>query len=199
MVVAQLKKAVLPNETQRSLSNMQVRPGSLLIAHPAHNRSERKNQVIYITESNPHSTLGLVLNQVVSSLDLRGIMSEQGIHWNGDSRVYRGGYNNPNALVMLHTDEWYSTNTMQVEGTFSISSDRLMIEKLEMGNEPLWYRLFMGFEAWDASELEHQMRIRKPKWLLLAKPSQALLELSDKNLWQNAVAEYSQDVFANYI
>jgi hypothetical protein len=33
---------------------------------------------------------------------------------------------------------------------------------------------------------------------LLAKPSQVLIELSDENLWDNAVAEYSQDVFDSY-
>jgi len=82
---------------------------------------------------------------------------------------------------------------------FSISSDRTMVDKLEMGNTPDWYRLFVGMSAWQAEDLEFELKSKKPRWLLLSRPSQALIELADGNLWQNAVSEYSQDVFADYI
>ena len=99
---------------------------------------------------------------------------------------------------MLHTDEWYSSNTVQIDNNWSMSSDGVMMEKLDMGNSPEWYRLFAGYETWDADDLEHQLRSSRPEWLLLANPSRAAFELSDKSLWQTAVAEYSQDVFDTY-
>ena len=99
---------------------------------------------------------------------------------------------------MLHSDEWYSQNTVQVDGYLAMSSDGVMMEKLEMGDVPDWYRLFVGYEAWDPSDLEHQIKSSRPEWILLATPSQALLELADDNLWQTAVTEYSQDVFDSY-
>jgi putative AlgH/UPF0301 family transcriptional regulator len=73
-----------------------------------------------------------------------------------------------------------------------------MIEKMEMGNTPEWYRLFVGCKGWEPAELGRELKGKNPKWLLLAKPSQVLIELSDENLWDNAVAEYSQDVFDSY-
>ena len=60
-----------------------------------------------------------------------------------------GGDNNESAMIMLHTDEWYSSNTIQINDHLSMSSDDLMMEKLEMGNVPEWYRLFLGFEGWE--------------------------------------------------
>jgi putative AlgH/UPF0301 family transcriptional regulator len=178
---------------------MQIRAGSLLLAHPAHGEFNRSQQVVYVTESNTVNTLGLILNNRISNMDLRQIMLEKGNDWRSDSTVYRGGDINPTALVMLHSDEWYSSNTMQVDGLFSISSDRTMVDKLEMGNTPDWYRLFVGMSAWQAEDLEFELKSKKPRWLLLTRPSQALIELADGNLWQNAVSEYSQDVFADYI
>ena len=177
---------------------MQIRAGSLLIAHPVYAHPEHKERVVYITESNSNATSGIILNNL-SNYDLRVLMSQHNIDWYGDSELYIGGTHQPNSLVMLHTDEWYSSSTMQIDGHLSVSSDDLMLEKLEIDNTPDWYRLFVGHEAWDAQDLEHQMRSVNPKWLLLSHPSQALIELADEHLWQSAVEEYSQDVFSNYI
>ena len=177
---------------------MQIRPGSILIAHPIHANKENANTIVYITESSGASTMGITLNKL-SNYDLKELMSRQGVDWYGDREVYIGGDYNPNALVMLHSDEWYSSNTMHVDRNFSISSDRLMIDKMEMGNTPDWYQLFVGCKGWEPHELEYELKTKNPKWLLLSRPSQALIELADRNVWQTAVAEYSQDVFSNYI
>ena len=177
---------------------MQIKAGSLLIAHPVHATIERSEKVVYITESNNYSTTGLTLNNL-GTYDLAEILARRNIDWYGDRHLYHGGDYNSSALVMLHTDEWYSSNTMHIHNQLSISSDELMMEKLEMGNLPLWYRLFVGIEAWDAQDLEHQVRRAKPQWIVLSNPSQALIELSDKDVWPCAIDEYSQEVFSNYI
>ena len=177
---------------------MQIRSGSLLIAHPVHADKENVNHVVYITESTGASTMGLTLNHL-SRYDLKELLAKKGIDWYGDREVYIGGEYNPHALVMLHSTEWYSSNTMQIDESLSISSDGLMIEKMEMGNTPDWYRLFIGYKGWDPAELAHELKCNNPKWLLLAKPSQVLIEFADRNVWHNAVAEYGQDVFSNYI
>ena len=176
---------------------MQIRPGSLLIAHPVHADKENSKKIVYITESTSVSTMGLVLNDL-SKYDLKKMMARRGIEWYGDSEVYRGGEYNPHALVMLHSDEWYSSNTMQVDNSLCISSDDLMLEKMEMGNTPEWYQLYVGCKGWQPMELKQELKSKKPTWLLLANPSHALIELADANVWHHAVAEYSQDVFDTY-
>jgi putative AlgH/UPF0301 family transcriptional regulator len=176
---------------------LQIRPGSLLIAHPVHAHRENRKHVVYITESTSASTMGLTLNNL-STYNLQVIMDQKGIDWYGPREVYTGGEYNSHALIMLHSDEWYSSNTMDVNNNLALSSDGLMIEKMEMGNTPEWYRLFVGCKGWEPAELGHELKGKNPKWLLLAKPSQVLIELSDENLWDNAVAEYSQDVFDSY-
>ena len=177
---------------------MQIRSGSLLIAHPVHADKENRKHVVYITESTSQSTMGLTLNNL-SRYNLRMLMEKKGVEWYGPNEVYWGGEYNPHALIMLHSNDWYSSNTMDVDNNLALSSDGLMIEKMEMGNIPEWYRLFVGCKGWEPAELGRELKSKKPKWLLLAKPSQVLIELSDDRIWQNAITEYSQDVFANYI
>jgi putative AlgH/UPF0301 family transcriptional regulator len=178
---------------------MQIRPGSILIAHPLHANTENSKTVVYITESTGASTMGIILNKL-SRYDLKELMSKHGIDWYGDREVYIGGEYNSQSLVMLHSEEWYSSNTMQVDKNFSISSDDLMIEKMEMGNTPEWYQLFIGCKGWDPAELGHELKSKKPKWLLLANPSTQLINsFPTSKMWQTAVAEYSQDMFSDYI
>ena len=177
---------------------MQIGSGSLLVAHPKYSDKEHSRHVVYITESTNYSTMGIVLNSS-DSYYLSDLLEQKGIDWPFETLVNIGGDYSPTCMIMLHSGEWYSSNTMPITTDISISSDNVMLEKLEMGNIPEWYRLFLGTSGWTPQELEHQLKSDKPKWLLLSHPSQALIELADKNLWHNAVAEYSQDVFSNYI
>ena len=176
---------------------MQIRPGSLLIAHPAHADRENRNHVVYITESTSSSTMGITLNNI-STYDLKQLMAQKGIDWYGDREVYIGGEYNPHALVMLHSDEWYSSNTMHVDRCFSISSDALMIEKMEMGNTPDWYKLFVGCKGWEPLQLAEELKSKHPKWLVLSHPSLDLIASSSNTMWNSAVAECSQDLFNDY-
>lgn len=176
---------------------MILQAGSLLIAHPVHATREHKQHVVYVTESTSASTMGITLNNP-SSFDLATLMKQQGIEWTYNVDVYYGGEYNPHALVMLHTDEWYSSNTMQVDGRYSISSDNLMIEKLDQGNSPDWYQLFLGCKGWTPQELSQELAEPKPKWLVLRKPSTSLMECPTKYMWDMAVTECSQQVIETY-
>jgi putative transcriptional regulator len=176
---------------------VQIRSGSLLIAHPVHADREKSKHVVYITESTGASTMGLVLNNL-STIDLKDAFERKGIEWYGDRELYTGGEYNPNALVMLHSDEWYSANTMQVDTSLAVSSDNLMVEKMAMGNTPDWYKLFVGCKGWEPLELQQELKGKRPKWLLHAYPSLDLITNADNRMWDLAIKECSQDLFNDY-
>jgi putative transcriptional regulator len=178
---------------------MEVRAGSLLVAHPAYSHPEHTEHLVYITESTAASTMGITLNQP-ANLDLSELINQKSEYeyHSVPYEVFVGGEYNPNALIMMHSDSWYSSNTMQVDNNYSISSDNLMIEKLEMGNIPDWFRLFVGCKGWTPGELEHELKSAKPKWLLLRNPSLDLIESSRDDVWKQALEQCSQQMFQEY-
>ena len=176
---------------------MQVRAGSLLIAHPVHADAHTDKHVVLVTESTSASTMGITLNDL-SSYDLQQLLAQKNIDWYGNTDIYIGGDYNPHAMIMLHSNEWYSANTMQVDQNLSISSDELMLEKLEMGNTPDWYRLFLGCQGWRPNELARELRGAAPKWLLLSHPSLDVVESAQEDTWTLAVMQCSQDLIDNY-
>tara|TARA_B110000503_G_C7115430_1_gene400138 strand:- start:286 stop:714 length:429 start_codon:yes stop_codon:yes gene_type:complete len=141
--------------------------------------------------------MGLVLNNL-SPVDLKAALKRKGIEWQGDRELYTGGEYNATALVMLHSDEWYSSNTMQVNQQLAVSSDSLMVDKMEMGNTPDWYKLFVGCKGWQPLELQHELKGKKPKWLLHSHPTLELITSEDNCIWDLAIKECSQDLFNDY-
>jgi putative AlgH/UPF0301 family transcriptional regulator len=67
--------------------------------------------------------------------------------------LYRGGPVNARALVLLHDNTWYSSNTMQIGEHLAISSDTVMLEKLSEGNTPAHSRLIAGLSGWAPGQL----------------------------------------------
>jgi putative transcriptional regulator len=176
---------------------MQISPGSLLIANPAYAHKEQKGHVVYVTESTSASTMGIVLN-AETDYSMRQLLEPRGVVWPWDTPVSAGGEYNTNSLVMLHTNEWYSSNTMSVDKTFAVSSDGFMLEKLEDGNAPYWFRIFLGCKGWSPSDLEQDLRGAHAKWLLHPTPSVELIHTALFKMWTMAVEELSQDVFDSY-
>jgi putative AlgH/UPF0301 family transcriptional regulator len=176
---------------------MQLRPGSLLIAHPIHCAAECRKHVVLVTESTHNSTMGITLNHL-SNYDLRELMLDKGLDWAATRELWIGGDRRGSALVMLHSSEWYSSNTMPIDTNFSISSDAVMIDKVDMGNTPQWYKLFVGCKGWKLEQIVRELNGSKPKWLYLAYPSPKLIEADGKQMWNLAVTECSQDLFNEY-
>lgn len=177
---------------------MQIRAGSLLIANPRYAHPEHEQSVVFITESTEQSTMGIVLNSR-ESYDLASILENKGVAWPYQTLIGQGGEYSPTCLMMVHTNEWYSSNTMPITNRHSISSDEFMLEKVSAGNEPIWWRLFMGVKGWTPLELNQELKSEQPKWLLLARPPLKVLHSESKQMWTLAVNAYSQDMFSSYI
>ena len=93
--------------------------GKMLVAKPHFLRDPHfSNSVIYIYEQQEQVVLGLCLNKP-SNLTLADIHSMRGYHNSGATgKLYKGGPVNEQSLLLLHTDDWSSSNT------FNISTNR---------------------------------------------------------------------------
>jgi putative transcriptional regulator len=182
----------------KKYKRMQIKTGSLLVAHPANADRSIKNHVVLITESSSRSTMGLTLNQS-SRYNLVDVMQDQGFSWPLDDTLYTGGYYNSRSLILLHSSDWTSTSTMQVSSDWAISSDTLMLEKLENYNTPNDYRIFVGCTGWQPSELESELRSKTPKWIVMPKPSRRIIMADAEDQWTLALMECSHNAVDSWM
>jgi putative transcriptional regulator len=163
-----------------------IQPGVILAAHPDLTHDFFSQSVILITEHHKFSTVGVCINKTHSLT----VSEAAGIdEWPWEDILYQGGPVNRSALIMLHTHEWYSSNTMAVTDKISISSDVLMLEKAASGNAPQQWRFVCGMCGWHPGQL--QKEVDQNQWLIITDTDKLIWNLSDGDQWHRAIERYA--------
>lgn len=172
------------------------RVGKFLIARPTVNLGFFSKSTVYIYEDGVNGTAGVALT-TPSALTLRDLALQKQLDYSGSSRpIYRGGPVSVSAVMMLHSDDFSSTNTLHTGTGFDVSSDDLMIEKLAMGNEPRYFRLVAGGSVWAPGQLDTE--IAKGCWLVSDLSPEIVFGLEREEQWSAAIEYAGSQIIARY-
>ena len=190
---------------QKQDSHVQNNSGKILVAHPnlPLNNPFRRS-VVYCYQDNEAGAAGIVLNRL-SKTTVQRLCQDNGLTF-GDKRprLYLGGPVNTQALVLLHTDDWTSTNTARAGDGLCVSSDNLMLKKIADGNEPVYWRLFLGMSGWSPGQLQAELNGNFPykpenSWLTAKADYSILFETDGDDQWHKATQFASQQMFDSYL
>jgi len=161
--------------------------GKILVARPHVMRDPGfAESVVYLYEETDSVVLGLVLNKP-STMSVADIHRLRGYQYSGAAGLlYKGGPVSEQSLLMLHTDDWQSTNTMQVTHGNCISSDELMLDKMVDGNLPSCWRLMSGMSTWSRNQLISEVYKHKA-WLLVEPNQEIFYNEEGLNQWKQAI------------
>lgn len=160
--------------------------GRVLVARPHLEDSFFQRSVVYIYESTPNGVAGLILNKK-NYIKFENICTQRGFPMMGTQNppVYCGGPVNESAILLLHTDDFGSSNTMQVKNNIAISSDSLMIEKIAMDNTPMLWRMFNGCSIWHPKQIKQELLMNN--WLITDLTLTEIFDLEGRSQWDTAV------------
>jgi len=176
---------------------MESYQGKLLVSHPNLKDGSFMHSVIFLYQDNHNGAVGLVLNKpTVYRLD--HFLLERGLDYLGLEVFYKGGPVNENAIVMLHDDDWYSSNTVQVGNGLAITSDLVMLEKIATGNTPNQWRLFTGVSAWAPGQLSLEMKSANG-WQIADPNDSIVFDQDGERQWNKAIQLCSQQLIDQYI
>ena len=175
----------------------------ILVSHPNLKGNDFfEKSVIYIYEhSYKMGASGLILNKG-SVLSVSEIMDQKGLSYFGDETIFKGGPVNSRSLCMLHTNECYSSNTVQIEN-YAITSDNFMLEKLSMGNDPQRWKMLMGMCGWAPGQLEAEIAGRtdygKDKgWLVIDPSDNMIFDHDGDEQWVLAVDQATTQAISRF-
>jgi len=180
------------------------RIGQILIAHP--NLPETDpfyRTVIYIYQDNAAGTVGTVLNRP-SDFTIRELCEDKDINYNGSNRLlYFGGPVSKTSLVLLHSDEWHSGNTVEAGARLLVSSDDQMLERLALGDYPAYWRMFAGISAWSPQQLDLELSGQFPyrpenSWLIADANDSILFDYDGEKQWKKAVELSCNQMFDRF-
>lgn len=171
--------------------------GKLLAAHPSLNDGLFSKSVIYLYQHDKGGSVGIILNKT-TNFPFAEIMHRKHFDYTSDEPVYKGGPVSEHAMTMLHSDDWYSSNTMPIAAGTAISSDEFMLQKMAMGNEPTYWRIFSGMAAWAPGQLESELD-RPNGWLVAEVPDiKVLFSSNNETQWKEVIELCSQQTINNF-
>jgi putative transcriptional regulator len=171
--------------------------GKLLIAPPAVKGTFWYKTVILVTEHHNNGSLGLVLNKR-SQMSIAEFGAQVNVQIDQPGYIYLGGPVNVKALTMLHTTEWYCSNTLHVTPDLAISSAEDMLPKLAVGDCPKQWRLFLGICGWAPNQLINEIQGKHPyphdtSWLTATPENPLVFDLDLKEQWTSSIEKSGQE------
>lgn len=180
------------------------RVGKLLVAHPnIPANSPFYKSVIFLYAENGQGTMGLMINKP-TRITVSNLASARGVEFPLTNDFIRaGGPVNDKALLMLHTDDWSSSNTVDISPGLRITSDDFMFEKLAQGHQPAYWRMMGGICAWAPGQLDMELSGREPyrpenSWLTCKANESILFTYDGERQWEKSVELSSRQMFNQY-
>lgn len=177
-----------------SASSGRLAPG-ILIAVPGLHDPNFSHSVVFLIESGPEGSYGVVVNRQ-APVTLAALLEFAGIHHAlADGRsVWLGGPVQPQAGLVLYevgpTTPEYDPQADVVPG-LRVSSSMDILRDIARGKGPSRYALYLGRASWAAGQLESE--VREGTWLP-AEPDLALLFRADAGeIWRDAVRSLGAD------
>jgi|14BtaG_2_1085337.scaffolds.fasta_scaffold01808_8 putative transcriptional regulator len=171
--------------------------GKLLVAHPMINDFFHRS-VVFIYQDDAQGTLGLVLNKP-TKVPIKQVILERNMNYSGPEHLYKGGPVNESAVILLHEDGWYASNTLQIPKTgLAITSDQTMMQKLSMDNAPYEWRMCMGMAGWSPGQLQQEVRSRYG-WLTCDATPAIVFAKDGERQWQKALEMCSHQAVNSFL
>lgn len=169
--------------------------GDILIA--PHNMVDPrfKNSVILLTHHEADGSFGLCVNKPTEHT-VKEMLENNDIRVSSDLNfpMYWGGPVGLNKIWMIHSPEWSSDHTVEINHQWSMTSNESMFHIIADGQVPKYFRVMFGFSAWGPDQLENELTGEPPwrkehSWLIANAPSvEWLLDQEETDLWKSAVS-----------
>lgn len=176
--------------------------GNLLIAPPAIKGNFWYKTVIMVTEHYSHGSMGLVLNKR-SQLSIEDFGRQLNIDLDYPGYIYQGGPVNVKSLSFLHSNDWISKNTLKINDLFSVSSADDILPRLSIGDQPDYWRIFLGVCGWGPNQLVGELKGNPPwnhdtSWCTASSDYDLVFGSDNKDQWVQALdrsgLEFAQNI-----
>lgn len=179
--------------------------GKFLIAHPnCPQDSLFYKSVIYIYQDKvDQGTVGVIINKP-SRYSVREIYTGKNMNYLGEDKIlFHGGPTNTNALVLLHTADWTSVNTMSTHCDLRITSDTQMLDKIARADQPKYWKLFGGLSTWAPGQLQAELTGQYPykpenSWLYVDATKDVIFNTKIQDIWNLTFQMSGSQMFDQY-
>ena len=175
----------VPNDNRGLSIDRGIGAGTLLVSSPSINSDYFQRTVVLIAERTATGHMGLVLNRQTIA-EVRTALVQHGMEWPYQDFMYEGGPVNRSSMIMLHSREFRSQNTLDISHIAAMSSDKLMFEKMCGFDVPQRRKFVFGQCVWLEGQLEREIKQQR-SWLTTRANERILWDIDGEELWHHAI------------
>jgi len=181
------------------MNTEQVKQGSLLIAPPHMTDYRFAGSVMLVThQTSATGTVALCVNSE-TSFNVNDLREEINIDGNLPFPLYWGGPVQPGSIWMLHDSDWRMSNTLEVNHSWSMTSNRDMFANILEGDMPRQFRFMHGFASWAPGQLKRELEGEPPwsstsSWLVSEDPGvEWLFDQPEGTMWETCMQKATEE------
>ncbi len=170
--------------------------GQLLIAMPQMTDPRFEHSVVYMCAHNAEGAMGLVVNKLVDAMSFTDLLRQMELEIESDNlddqiQVHFGGPVESARGFVLHTTDYVSEATMQVDDTFSMTATIDVLRSIARGSGPGQALFALGYAGWAPGQLDTE--IQSNGWLNVAADQELVFGREHDIKWTQAVAKVGVD------
>lgn len=168
----------------------------LLISMPHMSDVFFERTVIYICAHDSSGAMGMVVNRPLMSGHVAEILEALDLG-EGDSdanirEIYYGGPVQPSLGFVLHSPEYALESTEQISDSVALSTSLEIIQDIQYGTGPAFYRFTLGYAGWGPEQLERE--IANGDWLLIPAESEIIFKKPDHIKWEESARQLGIEI-----
>jgi len=169
--------------------------GQLLIAMPGIGDPRFERSLILICAHDARHAMGIAVNRPVEGLTVPDVLQRLDIE-TADSldedAVLLGGPVEVERGFVVHTDDYRTDHSLDVEGGFTLTTTRDVLEAMGSHNaHPRLSLLALGYAGWGAGQLEYELR--ENVWLTVEADEALVFDDDYETKWNRALAKLRID------
>ena len=168
--------------------------GQLLIAMPGMEDPRFSHSVIYLCAHTEDGAMGLVLNKPLASPTFEDLLRQLDVTPTPPARqiaLYDGGPIDGARGFVLHTADWTSDGSLQVDGTMALTASLDVLKAIAAGEGPRAGLLALGYASWGAGQLDEE--IHSNSWLSAPASVDLVFDDDHSTKWRRAFASIRVD------
>lgn len=168
--------------------------GQILIATPLVHESYFEKSVIYVCSHSSEGAMGVLVNNVMNNITCSDLLDQLNIkdairylppiHFGGPVDTTRG--------FILHTNDYYTNNTLSVNGDISLTATVDILQDIVAGKGPSKSLIALGYARWNAGQLEEE--ITGNNWFCIPATEELIFGENHGQKWFNSTKALGVDL-----
>ncbi len=170
--------------------------GHILISMPHLTDLYFGRALVFICEHDENGAMGLIINKSFEDESVKQIfptlivnddaISEiiSPMHFGGPVELERG--------FLLHSSDFLTDDTIQINDDFSLTSNSTIIDAIKTGDGPQHFKMMLGYAGWGIGQLERE--IENGDWLFQEVTPEFIFQGNESEKWLSATQSFGINI-----